>query len=62
MRQWPRQRVAVSPWVKKTMGEEKLRAMLQESLAVATRTQAMKPSERSVSKDTMTPSAGLECA
>jgi hypothetical protein len=32
-------------------GEEKLRAMLQESLAVATRTQAMKPSERSVWKD-----------
>src|SRR5260221_2188056 len=27
------------------MGEEKLRALLQESLAVATRTQAMKPSD-----------------
>jgi hypothetical protein len=29
------------------MGEEKLRALLQESLAVATRTEAMKPTDQS---------------
>jgi IS5 family transposase len=34
----------VTRW-RQRMGEEKLKALLQESLAVATRTDAMKPSD-----------------
>jgi transposase, IS5 family len=37
-------RSSLTRW-RQRMGEEKLRALLQESLAVATRTQAMKPSD-----------------
>src|SRR5207248_2367996 len=37
-------RSSLTRW-RQRMGEEKLQALLQESLAVATRTQAMKPSE-----------------
>ena len=42
----PFERSSMSIW-RKRMGEERLRALLQESLSVATRTGAMKPSDLS---------------
>ena len=42
----PFERSSISTW-RKRMGEERLRALLQESLAVATRTGAMKPADLS---------------
>src|SRR3954463_15928671 len=53
-------RSSLTRW-RQRMGEEKLQALLQESLAVATRTNAMKPSDlaRVVIDTTVQPKAGM---
>jgi IS5 family transposase len=47
-------RSSLTRW-RQRMGEEKLQALLQESLAVATRTEAMKPDLRVVIDTTVQP-------
>jgi transposase, IS5 family len=49
-------RSSLTHW-RQRMGEEKLQALLQESLAVATRTEAMKPDLRVVIDTTVQPKA-----